>query len=1004
MKTYRVQLMLKKELPDAPGKSLEQEARRFYPIQTGKVRSSKLFTILSSMPAASVRDFAEAALRDPVLHDLYQDDLYRNPEYRRFLFVAKLPGVTDDEGISAQKTYADYFNISPSAGEQFIYTGDLYYIEAALSDAELQTLGHELLGNPLIHHLEYGTFSGKLDYVPTVRIKTQIATRRISVDLDDDGLLELSRSMLLSLDLQEMRSIKAHFLSAQTRKSRRERGMPEEPTDCELEVIGQTWSEHCKHKEFNALIRYRNRDTGEEKEIDSLFKTYIYRSTAIIRERFEKAGNNWILKVFNDNAGVVRVDDKNVFIWKVETHNSPSALDPYGGALTGIVGVNRDPLGTGVGGGRCLFNTNVLCFGSPFYTGELLEGQLHPRRIMSGVVKGIQDGGNKSGIPTVNGAIVFDERYSGKPLVYCGTAALMPLEYKGRPSWEKPVDPGDRIVMAGGRIGKDGIHGATFSSLEIDEHSPRSAVQIGSPITQKNLSDFMEEAAREGLLKCSTDNGAGGLSSSIGELARISGGAVVELEKAPLKYPGLQPWEIFVSESQERMSFVVEPANMDTLMRMAEDFEVELSDIGYFTDAAYLDIRYKGERIACLELDFLHEAVPKKRMEAEWQAPRLSEPSLPPQDHQRILLRLMGSLNICSRESVIRVYDHEVKGKTVLKPLMGEKGCAPQDAAVLRFYHDAFSGVAVSNGILPRYGDIDPYEMSAGAFDEAVRQIIAVGGRLPDPEAKDGIFWSVNDNFCVPDSLYDPEKNPDGKFKLAKLVRMNEALFDMATFFNIPMTSGKDSMKNDFKKGDIRISVPPTILYSMAARIPDIRRCVSSDFKEPGDIIFRIGRTYNELGGSEFYALYGELGANVPQVRKEDAKRIYLKMMSATERGLLASAHDISDGGLAVALAESAFGGQWGCDLDIPDSGIGENAELYAESHSRFVVSTAPEQAAEVEALFGPDCCRIGVVQDEARMRIRIGGRNCIDMNMDALYRAWRDGLIKNTAEGEIHG
>jgi len=1004
LNTYRVQLMMKAGLADGPGKSLEQNAARFFDIDTGKVRSSKLFSIVSALPASEIRAYADAALRDTLLHERYMDKLFNDSRFRRFLYIAKLPGVTDDEGVSAEKTYADYFNISGSGDGQFIFSAELYYIEAALSDEELKKLGSELLGNPLINHFEFGIFNGRIDYLPQVRIRNAVTTKEVPIDLDDSALQKLSKEMLLSLDLHEMQAVKQYFLCEKTGLLRRAQGLPENPTDCELEVIGQTWSEHCKHKEFNARIHYRDLDTGEEKEIDSLFKTYIYRSTAIIRERFEKAGNNWILKVFNDNAGVVRIDDKNVFIWKVETHNSPSALDPYGGALTGIVGVNRDPLGTGVGGGRCLFNTNVLCFGSPFYEGALLEGQLHPRRIMSGVIKGIQDGGNKSGIPTVNGAIVFDDRYRGKPLVYCGTAALMPLEYKGRPSWEKPVDPGDRIVMAGGRIGKDGIHGATFSSLEIDEHSPRSAVQIGSPITQKNLSDFMESAAREGLLKCSTDNGAGGLSSSIGELARISGGAIVELEKAPLKYPGLQPWEIFVSESQERMSFVVEPVHLEALLRMADDYEVEISDIGCFTDTGFLDIRYKGACIAFLGLDFLHEAVPKKFMEAEWQAPQLSEPVLPSQDQNRILLRLMGSLNICSRESVIRVYDHEVKGKTVLKPLMGDKGNAPQDAALMRFYHDDFSGVAVSNGILPRYGDIDPYEMSAGAFDEAVRQIIAVGGRLPDPEVKDGIFWSVNDNFCVPDSLYDPEKNPDGKFKLAKLVRMNEALFDMATFFNIPMTSGKDSMKNDFKKGDVKISVPPTILYSMAAGIPDIRKTVSSDFKHAGDIVYRIGRTYNELGGSEFYALFGELGANVPRVRKEDARRIYLKMMSATERGLLASAHDISDGGLAAALTESAFGGQWGCDLDIPDSGIGENAELYAESHSRFVISCAAQDADAVEKIFGKDCCRIGVVTQKMRIRIRVSGRACIDLGTEVLFRAWRDGLNKPVAEGEIHG
>ncbi|MBN2781589.1 MAG: phosphoribosylformylglycinamidine synthase, partial [Candidatus Marinimicrobia bacterium] len=566
--------MLKPAIRDGAGTAFRQDAKRYFKINSGAVRSSKVFTLLSGKTEDEIRDFAENTLKDAVLHDLHMDRLLVDPAFKRYLYLGKLPGVTDDEGVSAQKTYADYFNLQDPPGEQFIFTGELYYIENPLRDDELRVLGSEMLGNPLINHLEFGVFKGKIGYVPTVSIQTDIRIDTIDIDLPDKALTELSKTMLLSLDEVEMRKVREHFLDAGTRALRRERGIGEAPTDCELEVIGQTWSEHCKHKEFNAIIHYKDLDTGDEKTIDSLFKSYIYRSTKIIRERFEKSGNTWLIKVFNDNAGIVKIDEDRVFIWKVETHNSPSALDPYGGALTGIVGVNRDPLGTGIGGGKCLFNTNVLCFGSPYFSGELLEGQLHPRRIMAGVVKGIEDGGNKSGIPTINGAIVFDDRFRGKPLVYCGTAAVMPMYFDGKPSWDKPVAPGDRILMAGGRIGKDGIHGATFSSLEIDEHSPRSAVQIGSPITQKNMSDFMETAARTGLLKCSTDNGAGGLSSSIGELAQIPGGAVIELDKAPLKYHGLQPWEIFVSESQERMTFVVEPGKETALFDMADDFEV----------------------------------------------------------------------------------------------------------------------------------------------------------------------------------------------------------------------------------------------------------------------------------------------------------------------------------------------------------------------------------------------------------------------------------------------
>ena len=723
-----------------------------------------------------------------------------------------------------------------------------------------------------------------------------------------------------------------------------------------------------------------------------MFNTYIKGTTSKVQESLEANQNNWLVKVFSDNAGVVKATKDKLFVWKVETHNSPSALDPYGGAITGILGNNRDPLGTGIGGGRLLFNTNVLCFGDPDYDKPLLTGQLHPRRIMEGVVSGIEDGGNKSGVPTVNGSVVFDDRYSGKPLVYCGTGAIMPYHYKGMDSWKKPIDADDRIVVAGGRVGKDGIHGATFSSIEIDEHSPSSAVQIGSPITQKKMADFLVKACEAGFVKCSTDNGAGGLSSSIGELALISGGAVVQLDQVPLKYAGLKPWEIFVSESQERMTLVIEPQYINALFELALAMEVELTDIGNFSSDGFLDIRYKEKMVAYIDMEFLHEGDPQKIMYAEWEKPRLTEPSIPVKiDYNNSLLSLMGSLNICSRESIIRQYDHEVKGKTIIKPLMGPQGKAPQDAAIMRFGFDSFEGVAVSNGILPRYGDIDAYEMSAGAFDEAMRQIISAGGSLPNTTSDDGIFWSVNDNFCVPDSEYHPEGNPDGKIKLAKLVQMCEALYDMATYFDIPLTSGKDSMKNDFKADGVKISVPPTILYSMTAKVDDVRNTVTSEFKAAGDLVYQLGATYNELGASEFYKLYDALGANVPKVRKEDAKALYLKVMEANAAGWIESSHDISDGGLAVTVVESAFGGALGVDISLNTLGdLPTHVKLFSESHSRFVVSIRPENQASFEALMGDKASYLGKVSSDKQVKID----QVIDLPTDALLEAWSGRLL----------
>ena len=991
-----IHLFLRPELRDVVGERVTADCRKYLGMETGAVRHVKVFAVAVPLDEVELQAFADRGLRDEVIHEVAvvrDSQPAHAAEAGAYVLVARLPGVTDDEGASAEKTLADLRNTPQQAGEQQIFVSDLYLFENQLGDEELHRIAREVLGNELIHYFQHGDVTDFLHYVPFVSVEADATVETVDIFVPDEQLSELSRRMVLSLSIEEMRAIQAYYRDPAVARRRAASGMPPHPTDCELEVLAQTWSEHCKHKEFNALIHYRDKETGEERTVDSLFNTYIRGSTEEVQRQLEAKGKNWLVKVFSDNAGVVRIDDDRLFVWKVETHNTPSALDPYGGAITGIVGNNRDPMGTGVGGARLLFNTNVLCFGPPGYDKPLLTGQLHPRRVFAGVVRGIEDGGNKSGIPTVNGAIVFDDRYAGKPLVYCGTGGIMPAAYAGRDSWEKRIDPGDCIVMAGGRVGKDGIHGATFSSTEIDKHSPRTAVQIGSPITQKLMSDFMEEACRLGLVKCSTDNGAGGLSSSIGELATISGGALVNLEKAPLKYSGLKPWEIFVSESQERMTLVIEERCLEDLFDLAARYEVELSHLGWFDDSGYLEVRYEGRPAARLDLEFLHEGAPRKELWAEWQTPVLVEPELPQTlDHGELLERLLGSLNICSREGVIRRYDHEVKGKTVVKPLMGRTGAGPQDAAVMRLGFDDYRGIAIANGIIPRYGDLDAYQMSAGAFDEAVRQIIAVGGSLPSPE-RPAVFWSVNDNFCVPDSVFDEETNPDGKYKLAQLVRMCEALYDMAVAYGIPMTSGKDSMKNDFRADGVKISVPPTILYSMVAGMEDVRRAVTTDFKAPGDLVYLLGETRDELGGSEFYRLLGEVGANVPQVRADRAMDLYGRVAEAADKGLLESCHDLSDGGLAVALAECTFGGGFGANIELPDFGIGPTAELFSESHSRFVATIRPESRERFEETLGDRARGLGVVTEEPRITVTQGDRMIIERSVARLQEAWTAGL-----------
>jgi phosphoribosylformylglycinamidine synthase len=992
-----IQTYLKPNINDAIAKSIQKKALEQLNIDTGKVYTSKVYVVDYEINEDDFIQFAHQCLQNPISKSITVNTLWDEPQFQSKIIVAQLPGVTDDEGVSAQMALADFLNADLDLNVQHIYTQDQYYFEKNLSQRAMELLGHNLLGNPLINHFGYenkqkGLFSNDL-YVPKVAMHIDNTISEINLELSNKELEKLSDEKILALSLEEMLAIRNYYKKPEIAAGRKAKGLPENPTDIELEVFAQTWSEHCKHKEFNAEIQYKNEETGEEKTINSLFKTYIKGSTDVVQEHLEANDNDWLVKVFADNAGMVKVNDHQLFAWKVETHNSPSALDPYGGAITGILGVNRDIMGTGVGGAELLFNTNVLCFGSPNYNKPLLKGQLHPRSIMEGVVEGIEDGGNKSGVPTVNGSVIFDDRFAGKPLVFCGTGGVLPIKYGNKNAWEKPIDAGDRIIMAGGRVGKDGIHGATFSSVEINENSPMSAVQIGSPITQKKLSDFMRAAAQKGLIKSSTDNGAGGLSSSVGELAEITNGAHVHLDKIPLKYAGLKPWEIFVSESQERMTIVVEPQKLEAFMALAKHYEVEATDIGEFNNSGYLEVSFNGKLINYLDLDFLHNGVPQKKMKALWKPLQLSEPKLPKDiDYQDITLQLIHSLNISSRENIIRKYDHEVKGKSVLKPLMGTTGNQPQDAAVMRLNHEDFEGIAVSNGIMPKFGDIDAYEMSSGAFDEAIRQIIAVGGKLPNMQAGDGIFWTVNDNFCVPDSYFHPEKNPDGDIKLAKLVQMNEALYDMATFYDIPMTSGKDSMKNDFKAEGVKISVPPTILYSMVAKMEDVRNTVTSNFKSAGDLVYQVGETYDELGGSEFYKLFNEVGANVPKVRKEKAKELYLKMMQANEENLIKSAHDISDGGLAVALAESLIGTKLGLEATLDTLGNLSNAvKLYAESHSRFVVSIASVHQVAFEKIMDGSAFYLGKLNDNQKFIINSKSIQLTEVSILELETAWKN-------------
>ncbi|GFO69826.1 phosphoribosylformylglycinamidine synthase subunit PurL [Geomonas limicola] len=988
---HRIEITLKDEVRDPRGERIKREIEHFLHLSVDQVRTIDVYTVDVPLSREELEAVAAGPFSDPVIQG-YAIDKAAAHGFDWLVEVGFRPGVTDNVGRTAGEAIAYLTGRALAAGEG-VYTSVQYLISGKLSAEQIEKIATGLLCNTLIQRyqlLDAASFQAKggvATFVPKVQVEAKVEVNTVNLEVSDEELMRISRDGVLALTLDEMKIIQAHYRDSKVREVRQKLGLGAAPTDVELEALAQTWSEHCKHKIFSADVEYDD-GTGKTEKINSLFKSYIQKTTADVRAAL--GDKDFCLSVFKDNAGVIRFNDDWSLVFKVETHNSPSALDPYGGALTGIVGVNRDPFGTGKGA-KLIFNTDVFCFADPFYEKPLPKRLLHPSRIFEGVVEGVEHGGNKSGIPTVNGSIVFDDRFAGKPLVFCGTAGLMPATVNGEPGHQKRIVPGDLIVMPGGRIGKDGIHGATFSSEELNENSPVSAVQIGDPITQKRMFDFLIRARDKNLYRFITDNGAGGLSSSIGEMSEECGGCQVDLSKAPLKYPGLAPWEILISEAQERMSLAVPPESIDAFMEMAQRFGVEATVLGTFTDSGIFHMLYGEKTVAYLPLSFLHGGLPPMQIPARWEQPVHPEPTLPPAaDYTGDLKGLLSSLNICSKESVVRRYDHEVQGGSVVKPFTGVANDGPSDAAVVRPILDSFEAVVTGHGISPRYSDIDAYHMAANAIDEGLRNYVAVGGSLD--------LVAGLDNFCWCDPVLS-ERTPDGPYKMAQLVRANKALYDYCTVFSLPLISGKDSMKNDFYDGTTKISIPPTLLFSVIGKMEDARKAVTMDVKRPGDLVYLVGVTKNELGGSEYLAQQGYVGNSVPKVDAQAALASYRAYHKALNDGLVASCHDLSDGGLAVAAAESAFAGGYGIELDLAlvafAGAAGEKSDavlLFSESASRLLVTVRPEKANAFEAaLAGSVCAKIGAVRGDQTFTVTgLSGAEIVKAELADLKEAWQ--------------
>jgi len=962
----RLEVVSRDDIKDVAGDRLKERVKQELGIELKSCRFIDVYNFGNQLSPEQM----EALGKDVFTDSIAQKISFREPTFGNSwrLEIGMLPGVTDNIGKSAMEAVKDKLGL-----DEDVYYSRMYALDGDELSKEVCDKIAVLLFNPVVEkYISHKPGDVPPPHAPKVMIKHEPTVERISLHMSEKRFAELAKKRLLALNLEEFKAIKRHFKKEKVIEERRKVGLDTRITDVEIEAIAQTWSEHCKHKIFNAQISYRENE--EKHAIDSIYKTFIKGATEQIKKPY-------VVSVFKDNGGIIKFNPDYDIAVKVETHNSPSALDPYGGALTGVLGVQRDIMGTGLGANP-IANIDVLCFG-PQDAADIPEGVLHPRVIYDGVTKGVEDGGNKMGIPTVNGSIVFERGYTCRPLVYCGTIGIMPSTIQGKRTSEKKITSGMLAVMAGGRIGKDGIHGATFSSQQLEESTPQSVVQIGDPITQKKMLDFVMEARDQLLFEAVTDNGAGGLSSSIGELAQFSGGCEMYLEKCPLKYPGLDPWEILVSESQERMSLAVPKENMEKLEALAKKHDVEITVVGKFTGNRKFHVKYNDKTVAYLDMKFLHDGYPQMKLSASWKKLHFPEPALKEEQPGDVLKKLLSSPNITVKDDAIIRFDHEVKGQSIIKPIMR----SPCDAGVIRPVYNSQEGLAISHGLCPRVVQ-DGYAMACLSFDEAVRNAIAVGARFG--------YLACLDNFSWPDPLQS-DKTPDGEHKLGQLVRACLGLYDCATSYGVPIISGKDSMKNDYYSREGKHSIPPTLLVTMVGKVDDIGKCMSSDFKKVGDVIYVLGTTREELGGSEYYKLYGGIGNNPPELKPDEHIPLYKALSEAIREGLVRSVHDVSDGGVAVAFSESAIGSSLGADLDLslmPNETEREDALLFSESPGRFVVSVPFDRAEKFEyAMNGTIFAKVGRIRGDHRIIFRYGDRMVINEDVRILREAYFKGV-----------
>ena len=973
--TYRIAVSSKVE---------DARARRYLQTLTSRFSKSGLLDIsLTSLYTIdakfSAKELERAAnrLTNPITETYSTKTVLAPEQYAYAIEIGYLPGVTDNVGKTAREMLEDATRRKFRAGEE-VYSSFVLFLVGDVSRKEAEAFARELY-NPLIERATIYKAGEKIPViVPKVKLREGTKADEVSLEVSDKGLLKLSKEGIpskgsgqarrgpLALTLSAMKTIRDHF-----------KGLRRNPTDVELESLAQTWSEHCKHTIFADPL-------DEVKE--GIYRRYIKGATEKIRK--QKGKKDFCVSVFKDNSGAIAFDKDWLITHKVETHNAPSALDPFGGSVTAIGGVNRDCLGFGLGA-KPIANTYGFCVADPDDTREFFRDAkkkqplLPARRILEGVVHGINAGGNQSGIPTPLGFVAVDPSFRGKPLVFGGTVGLIPRKSKGRRLYEKKARPGDYIVMLGGRVGLDGIHGATFSSEALSKGSPATAVQIGDPITQKKLSDALIREARDlGLYNSITDNGAGGLSGSVGEMSRESGGCGGDLEKGPLKYPGLSPWQIWLSESQERMTLSVPKSKWPAFKKIMGRHDVEATRIGEFTNSGSCVVKHGSKKVMNLSLSFLHDGRPINIQKSKKPEGRtFGSPQGPTlKDLKKAILDVLARPSVGSISFISQQYDHEVQGGSVTKPVQG-RGRVNSDAAVIKPLFGSERGVVLAQGYAPWYSELDTYAMAAAAVDTAVRNAVCAGASLD--------YLAILDNFC-----WSSSETPE---RLYELKMAAKACYDVAVAYGTPFISGKDSMFNDFRGFDVKgkpvhVAALPTLLVSAIGVVPDMSQVMTIDFKTPGDSIYLIGETNNELGASE----YTKAGS-VPVVNVKKNSKAYDAVSKAIQNDFIASAIGVGRGGLAVALAKSAVAGQLGASVNLTKiSGTAKRSEaiLFSESQGRMLVSVRRGRESDFErACQGVTLTRIGEVGGSS-VSFQLPTANC-QLSVSDLTESYRS-FFKN--------